>query len=263
MLRGRAPDDVFRSARLLVDGYQSVTPLEPLELELLADLLAARLATVVTISAWRVLRYPENAEYIQAWDADTWAMIEQFDALGPDAVAQALGAPRRRSPTPAGRAPPAALGPAHHAAHLRAAGAPRPRPGAWLFEAGGRRLLDGYNNVPVVGHCHPRVTEAVVRQTPALNTHARYLYEPLVELAERLIASMPAELGLDTVMLVNSGSEANDMAWRIAPPCHRERRRPGHGLRLPRHDRPRSSDMSPEEWVRGCRPRATSSRSGR
>jgi 4-aminobutyrate aminotransferase-like enzyme len=83
----------------------------------------------------------------------------------------------------------------------------------WLFEADGTRLLDAYNNVPVVGHCHPRVTEAVVRQTRALNTHARYLYEPLVELGERLVASMPP---LDTVMLVNSGSEANELAWRLA-----------------------------------------------
>ncbi len=71
VLRGRDPDDVFRSARLMLDGYQSVTPLEPLELELVGDLLAARLAAIVTISAWRVLRYPENAEYIPDWDADT------------------------------------------------------------------------------------------------------------------------------------------------------------------------------------------------
>jgi acetylornithine/succinyldiaminopimelate/putrescine aminotransferase len=88
--------------------------------------------------------------------------------------------------------------------------------GVWLFDAEGNRLLDAYNNVPVVGHCHPRVTEAVVRQTRLLNTHSRYLYEPLVELAERLVATMPPETGLDAVMLVNSGSEANDLAWRLA-----------------------------------------------
>src|SRR5205807_4205075 len=76
--------------------------------------------------------------------------------------------------------------------------------GVWLVDADGRRLLDAYNNVPVVGHCHPRVTEAVVRQTRLLNTHARYLYEPLIELAERLARSMPEGSGLDTVMLVNS-----------------------------------------------------------
>jgi 4-aminobutyrate aminotransferase-like enzyme len=74
-------------------------------------------------------------------------------------------------------------------------------------------VLDAYNNVPVVGHCHPRVTEAVVRQTRLGATNARYLAEPLVELSERLLATIP---GLDTVLLVNSGSEANDLAWRLA-----------------------------------------------
>jgi 4-aminobutyrate aminotransferase-like enzyme len=88
--------------------------------------------------------------------------------------------------------------------------------GVWIYEADGRRLLDAYNNVPVVGHCHPRVTEAVVHQTRLSATNARYLTEPLVELAERLLATFPAEAGLDTVLLVNSGSEANDLAWRLA-----------------------------------------------
>ena len=125
--------------------------------------------------------------------------------------------------------------------------------GAWLFEADGRRILDAYNNVPVVGHCHPRVTEAVVRQTRALNTHSRYLYEPLIELGERIIATMPKGLGLDTVMMVNSGSEANDVAWRIA--LARTGNTGGivtdfayHGITTV------ISDMSPEEWVPGYRP---------
>ena len=86
----------------------------------------------------------------------------------------------------------------------------------WLVDAQGRRLLDGYNNVAIVGHCHPRVTEAVVDQTRRLNTHSRYLYEPLFDLAERLIDGLADSYGLDTVMVVNSGSEANDVAWRLA-----------------------------------------------
>jgi 4-aminobutyrate aminotransferase-like enzyme len=88
--------------------------------------------------------------------------------------------------------------------------------GVWIQEPDGRRLLDAYNNVPVVGHCHPRVTEAVVRQTRLAATNARYLAEPLVELAERLLATFSPDSGLDTVLLVNSGSEANDLAWRLA-----------------------------------------------
>src|SRR2546429_5770994 len=100
LVRGRPDDDVFRAARIATDGYQSRIPLEPLELELLGDLVVARLAAIVTISAWRVERYPENAEYIQAWDADSWALLEQLDALGHDEVARELGAPRPPVPTP-------------------------------------------------------------------------------------------------------------------------------------------------------------------
>ena len=88
--------------------------------------------------------------------------------------------------------------------------------GVWIYEPDGHRLLDAYNNVPVVGHCHPRVTEAIVRQTRLSATNARYLAEPLIELAERLLATFPPEAALDTVLLVNSGSEANDLAWRLA-----------------------------------------------
>jgi 4-aminobutyrate aminotransferase-like enzyme len=78
----------------------------------------------------------------------------------------------------------------------------------------GRRYLDMYNNVVCVGHAHPRVTGAVGRQWRMLNTNLRYLHASAVELAERLIATCPA--GMDTVLFVNSGSEANDLAWRLA-----------------------------------------------
>ena len=61
---------------------------------------------------------------------------------------------------------------------------------------------------------HPRVVEAIARQAAILNTNTRYLHETVVELAERLVATMPP--GLDTVMFVNSGTEANDLAWRLA-----------------------------------------------
>jgi 4-aminobutyrate aminotransferase-like enzyme len=65
-----------------------------------------------------------------------------------------------------------------------------------------------------VGHEHPRVVEAIVRQARRLNTNMRYVHETALEVAERLIET--TEDGLDVVMYVNSGSEANDLAWRIA-----------------------------------------------
>jgi 4-aminobutyrate aminotransferase-like enzyme len=84
----------------------------------------------------------------------------------------------------------------------------------WLFDAHGRAYLDAYNNVPIVGHCHPYVTDEIARQSSQLSTNTRYLYENVVTLAERLTASMPQPL--DTCIFVNSGSEANDLAWRLA-----------------------------------------------
>jgi hypothetical protein len=87
-------EEPFRTARIAIDGYQSRLPLEGEELDLLGDLVLARLAALVAISAWRVERYPENAEYIQSWDDESWALLEQFDALGFDEVAHELGASR-------------------------------------------------------------------------------------------------------------------------------------------------------------------------
>ena len=254
VLRGRTGMDVYRTARVAIDGYTARIPLDDIELALLGDLVAARLATLVTISAWRVERYPENAEYIQAWDDDSWALLDQFVANGWERVSYELGAARLPEQTQAlARRRQRALGPAltdltyREPVHVVSA------EGVWLIDAAGRRLLDAYNNVPVVGHCHPRVTEAVVRQTRLVNTHARYLYEPLVELAERLVASMPPGSSLDTVMLVNSGSEANDLAWRIAA-AHTGRNggivtaHAYHGVSAA------IADLSPEEWVGDFRP---------
>jgi 4-aminobutyrate aminotransferase-like enzyme/Ser/Thr protein kinase RdoA (MazF antagonist) len=255
LLRGRPNDDVFRAGRIAVDAYAGRVPFEPHELEVLGDLVAARLAALVAISAWRVERYPENAEYIQAWDADSWQLLEFFAARGPDEVSRAFGAAAPVEPTEElTRRRRQLLGAAlTDLTYERPVHAVRGE-GVWLYEANGRRLLDAYNNVPVVGHCHPRVTEAVVRQTRTLNTHARYLYEPLIEVAERLAASMPP--GLDTVMLVNSGSEANELAWRLATATT------GNGGAIVTEHAYHGvtaavSDLSPEEWPHGYRAATT------
>ncbi|MBX3195363.1 MAG: aspartate aminotransferase family protein [Microbacteriaceae bacterium] len=86
--------------------------------------------------------------------------------------------------------------------------------GAHLFTADGEDYLDAYNNVPCVGHAHPRVVAAIAEQAARLNTHTRYLSEPTVAYAERLLATMPASIG--HVMFTCTGSEANDLALRIA-----------------------------------------------
>jgi 4-aminobutyrate aminotransferase-like enzyme len=85
--------------------------------------------------------------------------------------------------------------------------------GVWVFDADGRRYLDAYNNVPHVGHCHPRVVAALAQQAALLNTHTRYLHENVVAYAERLTAMF--EPGLSMAMFTCTGSEANELALRI------------------------------------------------
>ena len=86
--------------------------------------------------------------------------------------------------------------------------------GTKLYTADGTEYLDAYNNVPSVGHSHPRVAAAIAEQAARLTTHTRYLDRALVDYAEDLLGTFPASLG--NVMFTCTGSEANDLALRIA-----------------------------------------------
>lgn len=86
--------------------------------------------------------------------------------------------------------------------------------GTLLYDADGNDYLDVYNNVPSVGHCHPFVVDAVHRQLTTLNTNTRYLQQSILDYSEQLLATMPTELG--NVMFTCTGSEANDLALRVA-----------------------------------------------
>ena len=86
--------------------------------------------------------------------------------------------------------------------------------GSWLIDHTGRRYLDTVNNITHVGHCHPHVVEAIARQAAELNTNTRYLHGAMPRLAERIAATMPGDLRV--VTFVNSGTEANELALRIA-----------------------------------------------
>ncbi len=86
--------------------------------------------------------------------------------------------------------------------------------GAYLFDGNGNAWLDLVNNVAHVGHCHPRVAAAAARQQVVLNTNTRYLHGSVARYARRLVALLPDPLAV--CFLVNSGSEANDLALRLA-----------------------------------------------
>ncbi len=86
--------------------------------------------------------------------------------------------------------------------------------GMWLWDADGNKYLDFYNNVPAVGHCHPHVTEALIKQATAVNVSTRYLHEAVIELAEALSSKLPDHL--DSCTFACSGTEANDLAIQMA-----------------------------------------------
>jgi 4-aminobutyrate aminotransferase-like enzyme/Ser/Thr protein kinase RdoA (MazF antagonist) len=86
--------------------------------------------------------------------------------------------------------------------------------GVWVTDAEGIRHLDAYNNVPHVGHCHPHVVKTISRQLATMNSNTRYLYDNVVDYAERLGATMPGDL--NSCIFVNSGSESNDASIQIA-----------------------------------------------
>ncbi len=249
---GREGGELFRLARLVLDGYQRRVPLEDLELEVLGIAWAARSAVTIAISSWRVAQGLEDQEFAERYNADCLRMLETMAAAGWDELPRRLGAagPPRPDATLAERRA-AAFGPAvdplFYPEPIEVARAQ----GVWITDTAGRSFLDAYNNVPCVGHAHPRVTTAIARQSRQINTHTRYLHPAAIELAERLAATCPP--GLDTVLLVNSGSEANDLAWRIATAV--TGRTGGLCTAFAYHGiTEATAALSPEGWLDGARP---------
>jgi len=123
--------------------------------------------------------------------------------------------------------------------------------GAWMEAADGTRYLDCYNNVLSVGHCHPRVVAAMAAQTAEINVNSRYLHATVETYLERLKALLPPDLS--NVLLCCSGSEANDLAMRVAMKATGRRgfivtEAAYHGNTLA------VTEISPSSWRRGDRP---------
>ena len=205
-------------AASLIEGYDECRPLQPVEQELLVPLTLARLATYVVVNADRMAADPSDS--MRNLHLDTaWSAINTCMAMSP-CEARSMLCAGCRNDSDTGRT----------TGSIRSAREKYISPslslnykeplhiitgrGQYLHAADGRPYLDLVNNVCHVGHCHPRVADAIARQSAQLNTNTRYLHEHLADYAERLCETMPA--GLDTCFMVNSGSEANELALRIA-----------------------------------------------
>ena len=136
---------------------------------------------------------------------DTATMVNGFDMSSVDALDPELRQIVKRRAS--------LLGPAYKLFYANPVRIVRGE-GVHLYDADGQAYLDAYNNVPSVGHCHPRVVEAIARQAATLNTHTRYASELILDYAERLLGTYPA--GIGHVMFTCTGSEAVDLALRVA-----------------------------------------------
>jgi 4-aminobutyrate aminotransferase-like enzyme/Ser/Thr protein kinase RdoA (MazF antagonist) len=268
VIRNTAPVqavDTWQLMRAVVTGYQRERLLLPAEVDILGDLVLARLALSRAISARRVALHEDNTAYIAQYDDANDRVLRDLRAVGPDELRRRLHRMAGTAHAPGSSALSTASGSdADLLSRRRAAMGGLLSPlfysqplevvrgeGPWLFTADGRRYLDAYNNVAVIGHAHPAVTQAVTRQLAAVNTHSRYLHTGIVELAERLLATMPAEL--DTCLFTTSGTEANELAWRLATAYSG-----GSGAIIAEHAYHGSSkwfaDLSSNEWPPGYRP---------
>lgn len=206
----------------ILAAYHAVTPLEEAEIDLVYDLVLTRLLLTPLTNAVRAKETPDEPNYMAEYGEVGLDVCAELQRLGRRAVTdlarQACGLPVTVEPAETSidaliDRRKAAMGsrlyvfydPPLHMARGE---------GVWLTDAGGRRYLDCYNNVPHVGHCHPHVVEALTRQIRTLNTNTRYLGEQVLEYGERLGATLPGKLKV--CAFVNSGSEANDIAWRMA-----------------------------------------------
>lgn len=202
----------------LLQGYHEVLPLEDKELGLLYYLIAARLCISVCNAAHARKTDPENS-YASISENMAWKMLYAWLKFNPKLVEnsfrEAVGFPTKPITT------------LEESLHYRqkylskilsvSYSQPIHMERAafqYMYDAYGHTFLDAYNNIPHVGHSHPKVVEAGQRQMGKLNTNTRYLYDLLPQYAEKLLAKFPTSL--NRVFFVNSGSAASDLAIRMA-----------------------------------------------
>ncbi len=210
--------DPMKVLTTLVAGYFRVCPLSDAELEVLYSLIALRLAVSVCNSAASLKESPNN-EYLAISTQPAWDLLKKLKKLNSYAVLCQLRVACGLS-IDSGQGKEEII--TYRKKHLgKTLSLSYQSPlkivrgqGAYLYDEIGNGYLDMVNNVCHVGHCHPKVVVAGQAQLAKLNTNTRYLHDNLVNYADQLLATLPERLSV--CMLVNSGSEANELAFRLA-----------------------------------------------
>ena len=213
-------EDPLEAGAAIVAAYHEVRPLTVPELTVLFPLICARLVVSVTISAERRLVDPDRSAWFVS-EKRAWDLLQRFAGLDPAEAGNVLSARTGIKPFEYGETSiekhlekrRRVIAPSLKASYRNPLRLVRGA-GQYLYDDHGRPFLDLYNNVCHVGHCHPMVVEAGAAQMARLNTNTRYIFDELAEYAERLTAKLPPEL--EVCYFVNSGSEANELALRLA-----------------------------------------------
>lgn len=211
-------DEPLKYAEAVIKGYQKIIPLQEKETDILYYLIAARLCISVSQAA-HTKKLKPNDEYIAISEKPAWNLLKKWLTINPlhaqNAFRQAAGMDRvleenldkdislRRKYI-------------SNALSLSYQKPIKMNKAAfqYMYDTQGNTYLDMRNNIPHVGHSHPRVVLAAQKQMAQLNTNTRYLYDELNEYSERLLAKFPKQL--NKIFFVNSGSAASDLAIRLA-----------------------------------------------
>jgi 4-aminobutyrate aminotransferase-like enzyme/Ser/Thr protein kinase RdoA (MazF antagonist) len=216
--------DPIGAAAQVVTAYHNTYWLTEPEVDALYTLAVTRLCCSVCFAARQTRDDPDN-EYLSISNTPAWALLEQLSTVEfdwptrvfryacslPVVKQQALRPRRTRAELLSSRQK--HLGPSLTISYdtpLHIVSGSR----QYLYDSDGRRYLDCVNNVANVGHSHPYIVRAASGQMAILNTNTRYLHEHLIEYSERLTATLPEPLSV--AYLVCSGSEANELALRLA-----------------------------------------------
>ncbi len=215
------------AAAAVVAGYHETQPLDEEELSVLFPLMCLRLCQSVCLAVEQQSLQPDN-EYLGISEKPAWDLLQQLASISPAEVHQLFSetcpkvSPAKMSL--AGTSEPMEMSEIRHLrekhlspslslAYHKSLHIVRGR-GQYLYDPSDITYLDCVNNVCHVGHCRPEVIQAAHNQMQQLNTNTRYLHENIVRYAQRLSATLPEPL--EVCFFVNSGSEANDLALRMA-----------------------------------------------
>ncbi|MEL7496988.1 MAG: aminotransferase class III-fold pyridoxal phosphate-dependent enzyme [Planctomycetota bacterium] len=223
-------DDWMGQIEAITSGYHDARPLSGNELSVLFPLMTMRLCQSVCIANAQRKSKPEN-EYLGVTEEPAWSALkrlrdENFSDWQLKLTAACFGsqADETKQQDNSGRVVNPIhykrnelIGPSLSLSYETPLHIVRGK-GQYLFDPADGTYLDCVNNVCHVGHCHPKVVAAIEQQASLLNTNTRYLHENLIQYAERLTALLPEQL--QVCYFVNSGSEANDLALRMAKACN-------------------------------------------